>query len=124
MNIVVDMNLCADWTGFLGGAGHTAVHWADEGAPNASDRELLQWAAERNYVVLAADLDTAAVAAASLEAKPSVILAPLRLLTPEALGSAVLGAIHQAKTALGQGAIVTIAAEEGTPAHVHPFTAL
>ena len=61
MNFLIDMNLPASWTDFLTGAGHTAVDWSDEGPPDASDHALLAWAADRDYVILTADLDLAAL---------------------------------------------------------------
>jgi len=97
MNFLVDMNLSPSWAEFLSGAGFTAVHWSDEGAPNASDHELMHWAAERDYIVLTADLDFAAILAATEGHRPSVILVRNDILTPAVLGGAVLAAIHQAK---------------------------
>jgi len=120
VNFVVDLNVATDWTGFLAGAGFTAVHWSDEGAPNATDRELLQWTAERGYVLLTADLDEAAAVAAAGNSRPGVILAPPGALTPETLGGAVLAAIHRAKSALAAGAIVTIVAGDA-PARIRPL---
>ena len=111
MNFLVDMNLSPSWADFLSGAGFTAVHWSDEGAPNASDHELMHWAAERDYIVLTADLDFAAILAATEGHRPSVILVRSDILTPDVLGSAVLAAIHQAKDELVAGAIVSVDAE-------------
>ena len=111
MNFLVDMNLSPNWVGFLTGAGFTAVHWSAEGAPNASDHELMQWAAQHEYIVLTADLDFAAILAATERRRPSVILVRSAILTPEALGNAVLTAIQQAKNELVAGAIVSVDAE-------------
>lgn len=112
MNFLVDMNLPPTWVDFLTGAGFTAVHWSDEGAPDAPDRALMRWAAERDYFVLNADLDFAAVLAATEGRRPSVILVRSDGLTPEALGGAVLAAIHQAGNELAAGAIVSVDAEK------------
>jgi predicted nuclease of predicted toxin-antitoxin system len=105
------MNLSPSWVDFLTGAGFTAVHWSDEGAPDASDHVLMQWAAEREYIVLTADLDFAAILAATERQGPSVILVRNAILTPDVLGSAVLAAIHQAKKELATGAIISVDAE-------------
>ena len=111
MNILVDMNLSPNWADFLTGAGFTAVHWSAKGAPTASDHELMQWAAQRDYIVLTADLDFAAILAATESNRPSVILVRNDILTPHALGNAVLAAIQQAKDELIAGAIVSVDAE-------------
>lgn len=111
MNFLVDMNLSPSWANFLTASGFTAVHWSDEGPPNASDHELMIWAAERKYIVLTADLDFAAILAATETSSPSVILLRSDNLSPEALGSAVLAAIQKTEEALAAGAIVSVDAE-------------
>jgi predicted nuclease of predicted toxin-antitoxin system len=108
MNFLVDMNLSSDWADFLTGAGFTAVHWPDEGPPDATDHELMNWAAEREYVVLTADLDFPAILAGTAGQRPSVIVVSSDILTPDVLGSAVLAAIHKAKEELIAGAIVSV----------------
>lgn len=105
MNILVDMNLPATWGDFLGGAGHTAVEWSDEGHPDARDRDVFGWAAERQYVLLTADLDVRAVQA---DQAPGVILLPCGDLTPDALGHAVLAAIHRSGADLATGAVIAV----------------
>jgi predicted nuclease of predicted toxin-antitoxin system len=111
MNILVDMNLSPTWTDFLTGAGFSAVHWSMVGAPDATDRALAVWAAERGYVVLTADLGFAALLAATGSRRPSVITIRSDLLTPESVGSAVLEAIHKAKEELADGAIISVDAD-------------
>ena len=51
MKFLVDMNLSPSWVDFLARAGFEAVHWSDVGVGEASDFELMQWAAERDHVV-------------------------------------------------------------------------
>jgi len=106
MNFLVDMNLSASWTDFLTGAGHTAVDWSDEGPPDASDHALLAWAADRDYVILTADLGLAALPAAAK--RPGVMILACGDLTPDALGYAVLAAIHDAGEALAAGDVISV----------------
>jgi len=108
MNVLVDMNLSPDWAEFLTGAGLVAVHWSNEGPPDATDHVLVGWAAERNYVVLTADLDFAAILAAAGTVRPSVIILRGDNLSHEVLGSAVLEALHKARPELAVGAIVSV----------------
>jgi predicted nuclease of predicted toxin-antitoxin system len=111
MNFLVDMNLSPSWADFLTEAGFTAAHWSKQGRPTASDREIMRWAAERDFVVLTADLDFSAILAATDRRRPSVILLRNDILTPLALGSAVLAAINKAKDELVAGAIISLDAE-------------
>ena len=111
MKFLVDMNLSPGWADFLTEAGFPAVHWSDQGAPNAPDRELMQWAAQRGHIVLTADLDFAAILAATEQSRPSVILLRSGILTPAALGDAVLAAIRQTAEELAAGVIVSVDAE-------------
>lgn len=108
MNILVDMNLPASWEDFLTGAGHTAVEWSDEGHPDAPDCDVFAWAAERQYVLLTADLDVRVVCA---DAAPGIILLPCGVLTPDATGHAVLSAIHQSGADLAAGAVIAVDAD-------------
>jgi predicted nuclease of predicted toxin-antitoxin system len=71
----------------------------------------MRWAAERDYIVLTADLDFSAILAATARRRPSVILVRSDILTPEALGGAVLAAIHKAGEELITGAIVSVDAK-------------
>ena len=63
MKVLVDMNLSPGWASFLADVGFEAVHWSMVGPGNAPDSVLMQWAAERDYVVLTADLDFGAILA-------------------------------------------------------------
>ena len=74
MNFLVDMNLSPRWVTFLKEAAFQRGPLSDVGPPNAPDRELMQWAAQRDYVVLTADLDLPAILAATERRRPSVIL--------------------------------------------------
>jgi predicted nuclease of predicted toxin-antitoxin system len=110
MNVLVDMNLPSGWADFLTGAGHTAVEWSDEGQPNASDRDVLVWAAARQYVLLTADLDASALN--GVAPAPGVIVLPCGDLTPAVQGHAVLAVIHKRGADLGTGAVIQVAANE------------
>ena len=109
MNFLVDMNLSPRWAVFLKQAGFTAI--SKIGSPTASDRELMAWASQRDHIVLTADLDFAAILAATERRRPSVILVRSDVLTPEALGGTVLTAIQTATQELIAGAIISVDAE-------------
>src|SRR5712692_12099326 len=109
MKVLVDMNLSPGWANFLAEAGFEAVHWSDVGEGNAPDSELMQWAAERGYVVLTADLDFGAILAATRSRRPSVVQVRSDILTPRAIGKAVVSALRQARQdLLLDGALISI----------------
>ena len=57
MKILIDMNLPPRWAKVFAAEGWEAVHWSEVGAPTASDREIMVWARENDYVVFSHDLD-------------------------------------------------------------------
>jgi predicted nuclease of predicted toxin-antitoxin system len=108
MKVLVDMNLSPGWVTFLTKAGFEAVHWSDVGESNAADGELMQWAVERDYVVLTADLDFGAILAATQSGRPSVVQLRSDILTPRAIGGAVVTAMQQARQELLDGALISV----------------
>ena len=61
MKLLVDMNLSPRWISFLCDAGWEATHWSTVGKADASDSEIMTFAAANDYVVLTNDLDFAAI---------------------------------------------------------------
>ncbi len=108
MKVLVDMNLSPGWANFLAEAGFEAVHWSDVGEGNAPDSELMQWAVEHGYIVLTADLDFGAILAATQGRGPSVVQVRSDILTPRAIGGAVLAAIRQSQQELLEGALISV----------------
>jgi predicted nuclease of predicted toxin-antitoxin system len=103
MKILVDMNLSPRWVAFLASAGFEVIHWSAVGAKEASDGELMRWAADHNHIVLTSDLDFGAILAATQERLPSVLQLRNDLLAPESMGRAVLTAIDQTRRELDEG---------------------
>jgi len=108
MKVLVDMNLSPDWARFLAEAGFEAVHWSNVGSKSATDSELMQWSAENDHVILTADLDFGAILAATHGIKPSVAQVRSDLLSPGAVGRAVVRAIGQAHQELLDGALISV----------------
>lgn len=108
MKFLVDMNLSPGWVAFLTEAGFDSVHWSEVGANTASDVELMEWAASREYVVLTNDLDFGAILASLKGVKPSVVQIRSEVLTPDAIGPAVLAAVRQANRELIAGAMISV----------------
>jgi predicted nuclease of predicted toxin-antitoxin system len=112
MKILVDMNLSPAWVNFLIDAGYEAAHWSKIGSGDASDSELMTWAAKSDYVILTADLDFGAILAASKRAGPSVVQLRSDILTPQAIGDTVIRVLRQARQELSDGALISV-----DPAH-------
>jgi len=71
MKLLVDMNLSPRWVPFLLDAAHAAVHWSTVGKADATDSEIIAFAAANDYVVLTNDLDFAAILASTHHKKPA-----------------------------------------------------
>ncbi len=108
MKVLVDMNLSPGWANLLTEMGFEAIHWSAVGSGSAPDTALMQWAAERGYVVLTADLDFGAILAATRSRRPSVVQVRSDILTPRAIGDAVVSALRQARQELLDGALISI----------------
>jgi predicted nuclease of predicted toxin-antitoxin system len=108
MKVLVDMNLSPDWTHFLGASGYETVHWSDVGPTHATDHELMRWAIANDHIVLTADLDFGAILAMTQGTKPSVVQVRSEILSPRAIGGAVVRALGQAHRELADGALISL----------------
>ena len=108
VRIVVDMNLSPDWIPFLNGQGWQAIHWSAVGDPRASDRTLMEWAAEHGHVVFTHDLDFGTTLALSHATGPSVLQVRAQDVLPDTLGNVVAAALNQHNADLASGALVVV----------------
>jgi predicted nuclease of predicted toxin-antitoxin system len=108
MKLLLDMNLSPRLAPLLTCDDIEAVHWADIGAADAKDVEIMAYAKRENFVVLTYDLDFSAILAATQGEKPSVAQIRAGNLTPEAINKPVLSALRQMKKELEDGALLTI----------------
>ncbi len=108
MKILIDMNLSPGWAATLTGAGFPATHWSVLGRSNATDAEIMAFAATNEYVVLTHDLDFSGILAASRDHKPSVVQLRADNLSPGAIGPVVVAALRQMQSELATGALITI----------------
>jgi predicted nuclease of predicted toxin-antitoxin system len=108
MKLLVDMNLSPRWIKFLNDSEIPAIHWSTVGQPNASDHEIMVYAAVNNYIVLTHDLDFSAILAAIDAEKPSVVQIRAEDISPNIIGDQVITALHQMSSELETGALLTI----------------
>lgn len=108
MKLLIDMNLSPRWVGPLTQAGFDARHWSSVGSITATDKAIMAYARESDWVVLTNDLDFSAILAATLGEKPSVVQIRAENLSPDTIGQQVVAALRQLRTEIGSGALVTV----------------
>ena len=120
MNILVDMNLSPRWVPFLLDAAHEAVHWSTVGKADATDSEIMAFAAANDHVVLTNGLDFAAILASTHHKKPSVVQIRTEDLDPNVIGTQIVAALQRAHKELEAGALLSIEADR-TRLRMLPF---
>ena len=108
MKILIDMNLPPRWAKVFAAESWEALHWSAVGAPTASDREIMAWARDNDYIVFTHDLDFSALLATTQGEGPSVIQVRTQNVLPEAIGTLVINAMKQFQHELEKGALITI----------------
>jgi len=108
VKLLIDMNLSPRWVERFADAGIQAVHWATIGPMDATDIDIMRYAAAHDYVVLTQDLDFGAILAATQRTKPSVVQVRAGNLAPAVIGDRVIAALRQVEVELDQGALLTI----------------
>lgn len=108
IKLVIDMNLSPDWVEVFVQAGIQCRHWADIGAVNAPDHEIMGWAQAHDHVVFTHDLDFGALLASSGKSGPSVIQIRSEDTRPATMGAIVVAAVLANLDDLNCGALVTV----------------
>jgi predicted nuclease of predicted toxin-antitoxin system len=108
MKILIDMNLPPRWAKVFVAESWEALHWSEVGAPTASDREIMAWARNNDYIVFTHDLDFSALLATTQGEGPSIIQVRTQNVLPEAIGTLVINAMKQFQPELEKGALITI----------------
>lgn len=108
MKLLVDMNLSPRWLARLAESGIEAVHWSSVGPHNATDEQIMAYAAANEYIVMTHDLDFGAILAATRGDKPSVVQIRAEDVSPIAIGARVVAALKQMEPELVTGALLTV----------------
>ena len=108
VQLVVDMNLSAEWVTELAQHGWSAIHWSTVGNPRADDSVIMAWELTNGYVVFTHDLDFGAMLALTHAAGPSVLQVRGQNVLPEDMGPLVIAALRQHDAALATGALVVV----------------
>jgi predicted nuclease of predicted toxin-antitoxin system len=108
MKILLDMNLSPSWIGYLSSNRIEAAHWSSLGAVDATDREIMAFADQNEYIVLTQDLDFSAILAATQNSRPSVVQIRADNLALDQIGPSLVAALRQLQAELEKGAILSI----------------
>lgn len=108
MKFLADMGISPKAVEFLQGLGHDAVHVHEQGLDRLPDPAILAKARDEESVLLTHDLDFGELVAASGARLPSVISFRLRNMQPERVNRYLQGIVIQHRSALEQGAIVSV----------------
>ncbi len=108
MKLLIDMNLSPLWVDFLHSAGIEATHWASVGEHDATDADIMAYAAAKDYTVLTHDLDFGAILAATNGGRPSVVQFRASDLSPDTIGRHLIDALRRVEAEIEQGALLTI----------------
>ena len=108
MKILIDMNLSPDWGKVFSDYDIVAKHWSTIGDPRATDKLIMQWALDNDYIVFTNDLDFGTLLAVTQAQFPSVIQLRTQDLFPESLKQTVINTLIQFQSELSSGALITI----------------
>jgi predicted nuclease of predicted toxin-antitoxin system len=108
MKFLVDMALSPKTVIVLRNSGYEAVRVNELGMAKSRDREILEYAAKNDMIVLTADLDFGDILAFTRYKKPSVIIFRLKDPSPDHVNSLLLSAISHINDSLDKGSIVVI----------------
>ena len=108
MKFLADMGISPKTVGFLGDAGHDAVHLHEQGLDRLEDSEILKKARTEGRVILTHDLDFGELVAASKGRLPSVVVFRLRSMRPDRVNLFLARVIDEHKPALEQGAFISV----------------
>lgn len=108
MRVLIDMNLSPRWVDDLKAAGIESLHWSTTGRADATDPEILEYAARHALILLTQDLDFSAILAATGARTPSVVQIRAENLDPSVIAPAVIRALKQLAAELATGVLVSI----------------
>lgn len=108
MKILLDMNLSPDLVKVLATNGFDTVHWSQIGTANASDREIMTWAKNNDYVIVTHDLDFGTILAIYRETAPSVIQIRTQDLLAVDFSVLLIDVLRRFTKELKSGALITV----------------
>ncbi|MBE0523875.1 MAG: DUF5615 family PIN-like protein [Methanosarcinales archaeon] len=108
MKFLLDMPLSPKTTIFLKDLGYEAIRVNELGMAKSKDKEIFDYASEKDMVILSADLDFGNILAYTQSNKPSVVIFRLQDPSPEHVNSLLSSNLHRINEDLMKGSIVII----------------
>ena len=108
MKFLVDMALSPKTVKVLTDSGYEAVRVDELGMAKSKDKEILEYAAREDMILVTADLDFGDILALTRYKKPSVIIFRLKEPSSGRVNSILLSTLPRIKDSLGKGSIVVI----------------
>lgn len=108
MKFLLDMPLSPKTTIFLRDLGYEAIRVNELGMAKSKDKEIFDYASERDMVILSADLDFGNILAYTQSDKPSVVIFRLHDPSPEHVNSLLSSNLPSINDDLMNGSIVII----------------
>ncbi|MDR1538422.1 MAG: DUF5615 family PIN-like protein [Clostridiales bacterium] len=108
MKLLLDMNLPPCLAELITAQGIEAKHWHHIGAPDATDKEILEFALNNDFVLLTCDLDISAILSYTHGLKPSVIQLRTKEFKADSIIPLIVPILKNSSSELEQGAILTL----------------
>ena len=108
MRFLADMGIALDVCVALRSAGHDVAHLSERGHIRHSDTDIMIDAAMEGRIILTHDLDFGGLLAASQATRPSIITFRLNDMSPPSVTTHLLDVLARHKSALLDGAAITI----------------
>ena len=108
MKFLLDMPLSPKTALFLRDLGYEAIRVNEIGMAKSKDKEIFEYASEKNLVILSSDLDFGNILAYTQSNKPSVVIFRLQDPSPEHVNSLLSSNLQGINEDLMKGSIVII----------------
>jgi predicted nuclease of predicted toxin-antitoxin system len=108
MKILLDMNIPLKYYVLLRERDIDAIRWSDIGAPDASDEEIMKYAACHGLIALTSDLDFGAILSSTHSLKPSVAQIRASVIHAKHAVDLIVTALDRNADDLKKGAILSI----------------
>jgi len=108
MKFLIDLCLSPKTKEFLRSNNYEAIRVDEIKLERATDREIFEYAAENDYILLTADLDFSQILSFLKYNKPSVVIFRLEIPSPEHINKYLKKIINQFYEDLESGAIIIV----------------
>jgi predicted nuclease of predicted toxin-antitoxin system len=108
MKLLIDINLSPDWIDTFEQHGWRTAHWSKVGDIRATDKTIMEWARQNDYVVFTHDLDFGTLLAITHAKGPSVIQIRTQDIMPQRSGTRLVQILRKYEPELKKGSLITI----------------